>query len=643
MCREAAGFEPAAGVTGIVHYSESGVQSCQELFLFERGCRMYQALYRKWRPQTFDEVVGQEHITETLKNQVKSGHLSHAYIFIGTRGTGKTTCARILAKAVNCEHPVNGNPCGMCPACRGIAEGSVMDVVELDAASNNGVDNVRALREEAVFSPAAVKKRVYIIDEVHMLSTSAFNALLKILEEPPEHLMFILATTELQKVPATILSRCQRHSFRRIDAQKIAAYLEHIAQSEHFELSHDAAELIARLAEGGVRDALSLLDQCSAYDKIDVETVYSAMGLAGNRRISGMLDRIIRHDAPGAVTDFNALWMDGKDPATFLKELSSLMRDVLIEHVSPTNAMALVSGGYDAATLSNFAGRMTKEELICAMETVQRYSAQMREVKNPKTVVELCLISLCDNTLGESISELRARVSRLEANAGRAPEPLREQTFTATDRIPAQYEPVPAPRYDSSPVPRDYGRGTAPQDAIIPPQYETERDAMHVTDPAYDVYVPDYERAPLPDTEPEYVPMPEPIDEPPARSVPARTEAAERAAAPGCDAAPAQSDAEFWRAVCDRAAPKLAPDLRVTINSEDKVRGRLDGNILRLECIPGFLYGRLNKTEVLGTIGRAAGAVAGREVRVILSELKQDEAKRRSVDELKQFKEVRFI
>ena len=223
---------------------------------------MYQALYRKWRPQTFDEVIGQKHITETLKNQVKTGRLSHAYIFIGTRGTGKTTCARILAKAVNCEHPVNGNPCGKCPACLGISQGSVMDVVELDAASNNGVDNVRALREEAVFSPADVKKRVYIIDEVHMLSTSAFNALLKILEEPPEHLMFILATTELHKVPATILSRCQRHIFHRIDTPVIADYLMEIAKKEGFKLSLQASELIARLSDGGVRDALSLLDQC---------------------------------------------------------------------------------------------------------------------------------------------------------------------------------------------------------------------------------------------------------------------------------------------------------------------------------------------------------------------------------------------
>ena len=223
---------------------------------------MYQALYRKYRPKTFDDVVGQEHITETLKKQVETGRLSHAYLFIGTRGTGKTTCAKILAKAVNCEHPVNGNPCNRCAACRGIDDGSILDVVELDAASNNGVDNVRALRDEAVFSPASVRKRVYIVDEVHMLSNSAFNALLKILEEPPEHLMFILATTELHKVPATILSRCQRHSFKRIPVDTITARLNFVAQQEHLNLQPDAAALLARMADGGMRDALTLLDQC---------------------------------------------------------------------------------------------------------------------------------------------------------------------------------------------------------------------------------------------------------------------------------------------------------------------------------------------------------------------------------------------
>ena len=211
---------------------------------------MYQALYRKWRPKTFDEVAGQSHITDTLKTQVASGRLSHAYLFTGTRGTGKTTCAKILARAVNCEHPVDGNPCNQCPACRGILDGSILDVLELDAASNNGVDQVRALRDEAVYAPAAVKKRVYIIDEVHMLTIPAFNALLKILEEPPEHLMFILATTELHKVPATVLSRCQRFSFKRILPSDLVGRLNYVAQQEGIDLTGDGAALLARLAQG---------------------------------------------------------------------------------------------------------------------------------------------------------------------------------------------------------------------------------------------------------------------------------------------------------------------------------------------------------------------------------------------------------
>jgi len=546
---------------------------------------MYQALYRKWRPQTFDEVVGQKHITETLKNQVKSGRLSHAYIFIGTRGTGKTTCARILARAVNCEHPVNGNPCGVCPACRGIADGSVLDVVELDAASNNGVDNVRALREEAVFSPAAVKKRVYIIDEVHMLSSSAFNALLKILEEPPEHLMFILATTELQKVPATILSRCQRHTFRRIDAPEIAKYLEYIAAQEHFSLSHDAAELIARLADGGVRDALSLLDQCSAYEKIDVDAVYSAMGLAGNKRVTDMLEHILSHDAAAAIEDFSALWMDGKDPAAFLRELGTLLRDILISIVAPKSAASLLTGTYDPAALAGFAGRMTREELISAMETIQRYSAQLREAKNPKTVVELCLISLCDNTLGEDVNALRARVSRLEAVAA---------GIAAPSSAAAQAAPAPAPPQST---------GFAPTPAA--PAQTAASTEKPIPEPA-----PAEETPPLPD---------EPAAEPPTE------------------------DAKLWSAICAAVSPRLTPDLRYVLGDSSKVRGRLENGVLHVECLPGFVYGRFNRPEVLDGFASAARAKCGHDVRVILGELSNDAPALRSIDELRKFKEVKFI
>lgn len=252
---------------------------------------MYQALYRKYRPQTFDDVVGQESVTQVLKSQLISGKLSHAYLFTGSRGTGKTTCSKILAKAVNCLHPVDGNPCNCCTACKSIDDGSCTDVLEIDAASNNGVDNVRGLREDAIYAPAEVKKRVYIIDEVHMLSMSAFNALLKIIEEPPAHLMFILATTELHKVPATILSRCQRFSFRRISPDEIASRIHYVAYEEGIQIDDAASNLLARLADGALRDGLSLLDQCasSSNGPLTAETVYNCLGIAGARKAAELL------------------------------------------------------------------------------------------------------------------------------------------------------------------------------------------------------------------------------------------------------------------------------------------------------------------------------------------------------------------
>ena len=315
---------------------------------------MYQALYRKWRPKTFADVVGQEHITETLQRQVAEGRLSHAYLFTGTRGTGKTTCAKILARAVNCEHPENGNPCNRCPSCLGIESGRLLDVVELDAASNNGVDSVRALRDEAIYSPAQVKKRVYIVDEVHMLSTPAFNALLKILEEPPEHLMFILATTELHKVPATILSRCQRFSFRRIQPKDIVGRLNYIAGQENIDLKEDGAALLARLSDGALRDALSLLDQCAAAGgAIDANAVLDALGLAGNVQTAQLMSLILTRDARGALELLGKLYDGGKDVGAVLGELSTLSRELLISATAGEGGESLLSGAYDAATLRN--------------------------------------------------------------------------------------------------------------------------------------------------------------------------------------------------------------------------------------------------------------------------------------------------
>lgn len=403
---------------------------------------MYQALYRKYRPRIFDDVVGQAHITDTLKNQVQNSKFSHAYLFIGTRGTGKTTCAKILAKAVNCEHPVNGNPCNECPTCRGIDDGTIMDVVELDAASNNGVDNVRALRDEAIFTPAGAKKRVYIIDEVHMLSISAFNALLKIMEEPPEHLIFILATTELKKVPATILSRCQRYSFRRIDASVIADRLSFVADQEQLNLSPEAAALLGRLADGSMRDGLSLLDQVLGNGTITVDSVLAATGLAGNLKTVQLLEYVINADTSGALTLFGQMWQEGKDPAMLLGELAGLLRDILLMQTAPHNCDKLLSGNYDHTALQRFTGTLTSAQLLYALETVQDAQEKMRDSRNLRMTVELCLIALCDPSLSDGIAGLRARISKIETLVKNGATPLED---------PGKL-PSPAPKMDRSPL-----------------------------------------------------------------------------------------------------------------------------------------------------------------------------------------------
>lgn len=600
---------------------------------------MYQALYRKWRPQTFDEVIGQKHITETLKNQVKTGRLSHAYIFIGTRGTGKTTCARILARAVNCENPVNGNPCGKCAACRGIIDGSVMDVVELDAASNNGVDNVRALREEAVFSPADVKKRVYIIDEVHMLSASAFNALLKILEEPPEHLMFILATTELHKVPATILSRCQRHIFHRIDTPVIGEYLMDIAGREGFKITHQAAELIARMADGGVRDALSLLDQCSASENIDADAVYSAMGLAGNRRISQMLSLILKHDTPVALKEFSGMWMDGKDPATLLGELSSLLRDILMLQVAPKGGLELISGGYDSETLKGFTELMTREELICALDTIQIAMAGLRDVKNPKTVVELCIISLCDNSLGDSISALKARVSRLERQISQGitvskaqPDEAQKAEINSahTEEYPRYEERAPI---EEPPFEPEYVYESAPPDerADLPEpvpvmeksEYNSPERDWDTDDSTDDMYFSVFQ-----EEQPEDALLQH-------RGSDTMSEEEERSLT-------GPSDTEIWPLVCEKVTG-LPMDIKTSLPDNRKVRGRVQGDTLYIDVIPGFTYERFKKQEIQTKFQKKASEIGGREIRVKLGELREEQRSARSIDEIKKYKEVRFI
>ena len=376
--------------------------------------QIYQALYRKWRPRTFDDVVGQPHITETLKNQVASGRLSHAYLFTGTRGTGKTTCAKILARAVNCERPINGNPCNACPSCIGIENGTILDVTEMDAASNNSVDNIRDLRDEAVYTPAVVKKRVYIVDEVHMLSNAAFNALLKILEEPPGHLMFILATTELNKVPPTILSRCQRFSFKRIHPTDISARLSYIAGEEGIELTSDGGRLLARLSDGALRDALSLMDQCMAVSRtITQQTVLDTLGLAGNIETARLMQAVKNRDAASALALLDRLYANGKDVRTMLEELVTLARDLLIQNEAP-DAVELLNGGYDDETLHVLGRGLSSVRLTEILDILQSAQNKLRLSSSPRTDAELCLIRLCDVTLSETEESLAERVSRLE-------------------------------------------------------------------------------------------------------------------------------------------------------------------------------------------------------------------------------------
>lgn len=392
---------------------------------------MYQALYRKWRPRSFDDVSGQEHITETLKRQIMSGRLSHAYLFTGTRGTGKTTCAKILAKAVNCEAPENGNPCNKCPSCKGIDSGGIMDVTEMDAASNNGVDNVRALREEAVYMPATVKKRVYIIDEVHMLSGQAFNALLKIMEEPPEHLLFILATTELHKVPATILSRCQKYAFKRISPTVISERLKYIAAEEGFELTEEASALLARLSDGSFRDAISLLDQCSGNTVIDRQHVLNCIGLAENDEILNIFTDLIKADGFSALERLSALYSGGKDVSSVLSQLAGLHRDIMLKKLAPKGSGGLLSGAFREEDLLRFSESIPISRLLSGLETLQSVLSELDRSADRKTAAEICLLRLI-----ELPSEVRAPAqssnlisevsTQMSANKP-APEPMPER------------------------------------------------------------------------------------------------------------------------------------------------------------------------------------------------------------------------
>lgn len=526
---------------------------------------MYQALYRKWRPKAFADVVGQEHITQTLRRQAAQGRLSHAYLFTGTRGTGKTTCAKILAKAVNCQHPVDGDPCNQCQACLGIDNGSLLDVLELDAASNNGVDHVRALRDEAIYSPASVRYRVYIVDEVHMLSTAAFNALLKILEEPPAHLIFILATTELHKVPATILSRCQRFAFRRIRPQDIAQRLRYVAGQEGMALDEDAAELLARLSDGALRDALSLLDQCGASGgAIDTGRVLDVLGLAGNVQTAELMGCVLRREVKEALLLLDRLYRGGKDVGALLSELSTLTRDLLIRMTAPEGGAALLSGGYDSAQLDSLSQGVNPTRLIYMATQLQTTAAALPLSANRRTDAELCLIRLCDEGLCGDVTALAARLARLEEGGAAPVHPA---------------PPRPAPVKAQAPPPQD------------PPPW-------------------DEDPAPIPDAPPWEEPDGPPPYGEPVRPAPAPERQRE---APPPQPQAASGGNTLWRDVAEVCKNQLTPMYWFML---DDTSGTLEGDTLTVRCGDELTKETLDTPDISAVIRTAAAGRLGRSVAV---------------------------
>lgn len=570
---------------------------------------MYQALYRKWRPKTFSDVIGQSHITETLQKQVAEGRTSHAYLFTGTRGTGKTTCAKILAKAVNCEHPIDGDPCNQCASCLGIENGSFLDVLELDAASNNGVDQVRALRDEAIYSPANVKKRVYIIDEVHMLSIAAFNALLKILEEPPKHLMFILATTELHKVPATILSRCQRFSFKRITPQDVAARLRYVAGQEGIDLTADGAELLGRLADGALRDGLSLLDQCAAAGgTVDSRAVLEVLGLAGNLQTAQLMDCISRRDTKAALLLLAQLYAGGKDVGAILNELSTLTRDLLLRKTAPEGGAALLSGGFDSATLDNLGRELSSHRLIFLATTLQQTAAGLYASANRRTDAELCLLRLCDETLCGDLTAMAARMQRLEDRMAVLPMTIRTQAGVPVAEATAQSAPSShtAPAAQPAAAPRPASPKAAPADE--PPPWDND------------------DRPPLPEEPPLQAAPEAPWDEPPLPQEPA---AFAPAAAPQHPSAPpspreeasapspaaTSSGMAVWQELAESCKGKLPPMYRAFL---DMCRGALEDGLITVYAPDDITKGRLDNDRVTGALREQGELLSGAPVQVRL-------------------------
>ena len=416
---------------------------------------MYQVLYRKYRPRVFADVYGQDHVTSTLKNEIKEGRISHAYLFTGSRGTGKTTCAKILAKAVNCPNAVDGEPCNACEICKGLDNGTIYDVVEIDAASNNGVDNIRDLREEVNYTPTRGKYRVYIIDEVHMLSTGAFNALLKTLEEPPAHVIFILATTEVHKLPATILSRCQRFDFKRIQPETMAVRLQQVAGLEGMELAPDAATLIARIADGALRDGLSILDQCAGRSKqITAQLVSEVAGLAGREALYRLSDAVLARDSSAAVEELAQLHENSYDMERLCVEMINHFRNFMMVKTVKKSRELIICTDDEYKHIEASAGQFTLAQILRGLDLFQSTLVKIKGGATPRIEMEMAFVRLCEPKLETDPDAINQRLSALEraVQNGVPAAPVKTVQSPAPTARPAPAQPTVPPTPQPAPT-----------------------------------------------------------------------------------------------------------------------------------------------------------------------------------------------
>ena len=465
---------------------------------------MYKVLYRKYRPRFFADVVDQPQVTVTLKNELTRGRIAHAYLFTGSRGTGKTTCAKILARAVNCLNPQNGDPCGECEVCRGLEDGSILDVVEIDAASNNGVDSIRSLIEESNFTPATAKYRVYIIDEVHMLSVAAFNALLKTLEEPPAHVIFILATTEVHKLLPTILSRCQRFDFRRISPEAIADRLEYVAKEEGAELDREAALLIARIADGAMRDALSLLDQCLGRDAhVTLETVNRTAGVAAREYLSSLAQTVADRDISRALTIIDELYRESKDMNRLCEEMAEYFRGLMLIKTMKDASRLVTVSGEEWETMNRQAMAMSLSAILHGLDTLEEALNKMR-YGNQRAQLEMAFVRLCSPELDNTPEALLRRLEALESGGvtlrkTATPAPAQETASPAAKQEEPQQMELPAPE----------------QKEIVPEQEKPEDKEGPKPEEELPAETQAFDQAPLPSEPPEPAEPPKPPEQTP--------------------------------------------------------------------------------------------------------------------------------